>query len=95
MANFRLGLSACSKPFTDEAFNEYAKANIKCIEISGKNETIENLDWKGVELRSNMYGVELWSLHLPLSWPAWLHLPSSAHTERILRHMSSFRVTLE
>ena len=65
MQDFRLGLSICNRPLTEESFDEYAKAQIKCIELSGANETIENLDWKSVELRSKEFGIELWSLHLP------------------------------
>ena len=65
MKNFTLGLSACNKPLTDDAFDQYAKAQIKCIEISCPSEFLENLDWKTLALRSNKFGVSLWSLHLP------------------------------
>lgn len=81
MNNFRLGLSICGRPLVDEAFEEYVKADIKSIEITGGNEMLEDIDWKAVELRARKYGVELWSLHLPFL-PFTILDPASVNEEK-------------
>jgi len=64
---FKIGLSSCSKPLTEELFKEYAEAGIDCIEISVGLDAADELDWPSLFSWSQKYGVELWSFHLPFS----------------------------
>ena len=61
----KIGLSSCGKPLTEELFKEYAEAGIDCIEISVGLDEADELDWPSIFARSQKYGVELWSFHLP------------------------------
>ena len=61
-----IGLSSCGKELNAELFRSYSESGIKCIEISaGRAEYANSLNWKEIKVLSDMYGVDLWSFHIP------------------------------
>ncbi|MBQ9552823.1 MAG: sugar phosphate isomerase/epimerase [Clostridia bacterium] len=63
----KLGLSSCSKPFSEELFQNYAAAGIAAMEISYHRAETDALDFAQAKRWAQAHGVELWSLHLPFA----------------------------
>lgn len=61
----KIGLSSCSKPFSEQLFKDYEEAGISAMEISYNLETTNEYDFALAKSYADKYGIELWSLHLP------------------------------
>lgn len=62
---YKIGLSSCGFPLSEENFDKLQQAGISAIEISMSTEKYNSIDYKNVEKLSNKYGIDLWSYHLP------------------------------
>ena len=66
MESLRLGMSSCGmQELTEQNFIDMKNAGVKELEISLAPEKYDSFDWEGVKKKADMYGVNLWSLHLP------------------------------
>ncbi len=63
---FRLGMSCCGdQELSSRVFADYQSAGIQAMELSFNYEKYDVLEWKKIEQLAKVYGVELWSFHLP------------------------------
>ncbi|MBQ8410027.1 MAG: hypothetical protein IJY39_14300 [Clostridia bacterium] len=62
---FRIGVSSCGLPTTEETFAQYQAAGISAMEISVMPKEGDLLDAQEIASLAKEYGVELWSYHLP------------------------------
>lgn len=62
---FRIGLSTNQKDINEKLFKAYQKSGIEYMEISMRAEEHKTLDHKAVYSLARVYGVNLWSYHLP------------------------------
>lgn len=60
---YKVGLS-CGR-ISEEIFQRLKDSGIEAIEISTSYEALKTFDYKEVARLSKLYGVELWSFHLP------------------------------
>ena len=61
---FNIGLSSCGKAVNEQLFQQYKDADIKCMELSIKPDSIDYTETKAI---AEKYGITLWSLHLPFT----------------------------
>lgn len=64
---FRIGMSSCGENLTDALFADYKKAGVQAIEISFGHKPEKDLDYAEIKRLSDLYGIELWSFHLPFA----------------------------
>ncbi|MBQ8214162.1 MAG: sugar phosphate isomerase/epimerase [Clostridia bacterium] len=64
---YRIGISSCGAPLTDELFADYKRAGVDAIEISIGRKPEKELDYAEIKRLSDTYGIELWSFHLPFA----------------------------
>ena len=62
---YRIGMSSCGAPLTDELFADYKRAGVDAIEVSIGHKPEKELDYAEIKRLSDTYGIELWSFHLP------------------------------
>lgn len=62
---YRIGISSCGEPLTEELFADYKRAGVEAIELSFGRIPKEPLDYAGIKRMADQYGIELWSYHLP------------------------------
>lgn len=62
-----VGLSTCSKIINEDFFQSLQNNNISAIEISVSHEDYPSLDYSFIKRMSDVYGIDLWSYHLPFS----------------------------
>lgn len=63
----QIGLSTCSKIINEELFAQYKMSNISFMEISVPHDKYSELDYGLLRKFSEIYGISLWSFHLPFS----------------------------
>ena len=61
----KIGLSTCGKAVDETFFNECKGAGISVVEISLRSEEYDVFDLKEAKRLADIYGIELWSYHLP------------------------------
>ena len=61
---YKVGLS-CGRDLGEETFKGLRDSGIDAIEISLSYEALKTFDYKEVLRLSKLYGIELWSFHLP------------------------------
>lgn len=64
---YRIGMSSCGFPLTEENFAALNENKISAVEISMQPELYKDIDYKQLKNLSEKYAVELWSYHLPFS----------------------------
>ncbi|MBE6871935.1 MAG: sugar phosphate isomerase/epimerase [Ruminococcaceae bacterium] len=64
---YRIGMSSCGFPLTEENFIKLAQSGISAIEISMAADKHASINFKEVKELSERYNIELWSYHLPFS----------------------------
>lgn len=62
---YKIGLSSCGFPLTEENFIKLQEANINGIEISMNYDDYQYINFKEISELSKKYSVNLWSFHLP------------------------------
>ncbi|MBQ8404798.1 MAG: sugar phosphate isomerase/epimerase [Clostridia bacterium] len=62
---YKIGLSTCSAPVSEETFAGYRRAGLDVMEISDNIEGYARLNYGEVAALSEKYGVKIWSMHLP------------------------------
>ncbi|MBQ9746910.1 MAG: sugar phosphate isomerase/epimerase [Clostridia bacterium] len=62
---YKIGLSTCSTPVTEEKFAAYRAAGLDFMEISDNIEGFARLNYGEVRALSEKYAVKIWSMHLP------------------------------
>ena len=62
---YKIGLSTCETPVTEELFKKYNKAGLRAMEISDTVKGYEELAYKDIAVFSKTYEVDIWSMHLP------------------------------
>lgn len=64
---YQIGMSSCGEDLTEALFADYKKAGVQAIEISLGHKPDKDLDFFEIKRLSDVYGIELWSLHLPFA----------------------------
>lgn len=64
---YRIGRSSCGKPITEQLMADYRRTGIEAIEVSLGAESFPKADFKEYARLADQYGIELWSLHLPIA----------------------------
>lgn len=64
---FSIGLSSCSKEHNEALFAAYKAAGITHMELSLHAEELSELDFVQMQIYADIYGIKLWSMHLPFS----------------------------
>ena len=64
---YQIGMSSCGEDLTEALFADYKKAGVQAIEISLGNKPDKDLDYAEIKRLSDVYGIELWSFHLPFA----------------------------
>ena len=62
---YKIGLSSCGFPLTEENFKALKESKIDVIEISMRSDLYASIDYKELKSLSQRYEVGLWSYHLP------------------------------
>lgn len=62
---YKVGLSSCGFPLTEQNFAALQRANIGATEISMHPDLYPLINYQEVKELSSRYGVEVWSYHLP------------------------------
>ncbi|MBO5321885.1 MAG: sugar phosphate isomerase/epimerase [Clostridia bacterium] len=61
---YKVGCS-CGRGISEETFQMLKASGIEAIELSLSHEALKTFDYKEVARLSKLYGIELWSFHLP------------------------------
>lgn len=64
---YRIGMSSCGEDLNETLFADYKKAGVQAIEISIGHKPDKDLDYAEFKRLSDIYGIELWSFHLPFA----------------------------
>ena len=64
---YRIGMSSCGEYLTDDLFADYKNAGVQAIEISFGRKFDNPLDYAEIKRLADLYGIELWSFHLPFA----------------------------
>lgn len=64
---YRIGMSSCGAPLDAELFADYKRAGVEAMEISFGHKTEEPLNYAEIKRLADLYGIELWSYHLPFA----------------------------
>lgn len=75
---YKIGVSSCGFPLTEENFKKLNEAGISAIEISMSFDKYKDINYKELKGFSEKYNVGLWSYHLPF-WPFVEIDPSSTN----------------
>lgn len=62
---YKIGMSSCDFPLTEENFAALNENKISAVEISMQPELYKDIDYKQLKNLSEKYAVELWSYHFP------------------------------
>ena len=62
---YKIGLSSCGYPLTEQNFAALQKANIEAVEISMHPDLYSAIDYRNVKELSDRYNLQIWSYHLP------------------------------
>ena len=62
---YKIGLSTCASPITEEKFAAYSAAGLSVMEISDNTEGFARMNYAEIARLSEKYGVHIWSMHLP------------------------------
>ncbi len=65
--SFRFGMS--TSRVTEAHFQQYVQMGVKELELSFAHGTHDSIDFKAIKKNADIYGVHLWSFHLPFSAP--------------------------
>lgn len=64
---YKIGLSSDGRAITEYFMSECQKAGIEAVEVAMRADTYPTADFKGNAKLAEKYGIELWSLHLPIA----------------------------
>lgn len=64
---YKIGLSSCGFPLTEENFRALRDAGIEAVEISLPSEEYAHIRYDAVAELARRYGITLWSFHLPFA----------------------------
>ncbi len=68
MEKLRFGISSCGfQDLTEENFKELAAAGVKELELSFAEDRYDFLDFEEIKRKADLYGIHLWSFHLPFA----------------------------
>ena len=62
---YRIGMSSSGEDLTEAMFADYKRAGVQAMEISFGRKPDKPLDYAEIKRLSDIYGIELWSYHLP------------------------------
>lgn len=66
---FRFGMSTVGADLTETHFEEYARAGVRELELSFGHGKHDAIDWQEIRRWAEIYGICLWSFHLPFAEP--------------------------
>ena len=64
---YKIGLSSDGRAITENFMAECQKAGIEAVEVAMRPDTYLTADFKANARWAEQYGIELWSLHLPIA----------------------------
>ena len=86
---YRIGMSSSGEDLTAALFADYKKAGVQAIEISFGHKPDKPLDYAEIKRLSDLYGIELWSYHLPFAPFSELDLSSPDLCDHTVEYFKS------